>query len=39
MQHPGREARGFALTFDADPQHSDVCQRPERGPVERRPTG
>src|SRR4030088_475238 len=39
MQHPGREARGFALTFDADPQRSDVCQRPERGPVERRPTG
>src|SRR2546421_621169 len=36
MQHPGREARGFALAFHADPRHSDVRQRAERRSVEGR---
>src|SRR5439155_11593084 len=36
MQHPGREACGLALAFDADPRYSDVCQRAERRSVERR---
>ncbi len=35
MQHPGREARGLALPFDADPCHLDVRQRAERRSVER----
>jgi hypothetical protein len=39
MQHPGREARGVALAFDADPHHSDVRQGAEGRSVERRTTG
>src|SRR3989475_9055393 len=39
MQHPGREARGVALAFDAHPRHSDLREFAERGSVERRATG
>ena len=39
MQHPGREARGVALAFDAHPCHSDRREFAERGSVERRATG
>src|SRR5207237_7615958 len=30
MQHPGREARGVALAFDAHPRHSDLRECAER---------
>src|SRR2546430_9069200 len=39
MQHPGGEARGVALAFDAHPGHSDLREFAERGSVERRATG
>ncbi len=39
MQHPGREARGVTLAFDAYPHHSDARQRAEARSVERRATG
>ena len=39
MQHPGREARGVALAFDAHPRHSDLRECAERGAVEWRATG
>jgi len=35
MQHPGREARGLILAFDADPHHSDAAERVEARSVER----
>src|SRR4029077_9483642 len=39
MQHPGREARGVALAFDAHPRDSDLREFVERGSVEWRATG
>ncbi len=39
MQHPGRQARGVALAFDAHPRDSDLREFAERRSVERRATG